>query len=108
VASAMVNTAHATALTTNAEKNFKVAFPQPQAEVERAKVAAAMRRHLRLWQGRKDSHASPEQPVAASAWPIEPRRSMDWLVDLAPDKRHGRAHPRATAEALRGAVSCLV
>ena len=35
-------------LTSDADMNLKVAHPHPQADAERAKVIAAMRRHLRL------------------------------------------------------------
>lgn len=58
----MTDAWNATALTTDAEMNLKVAYPHPRADVERAKVAVAMRRHLRVWRGRKDSQCSPTQP----------------------------------------------
>jgi len=51
------------------DMNLKVAYPHPQADAERAKVIAAMRKHLRLWSGIQGSrpimrggHTSPDHP----------------------------------------------
>ncbi len=54
----MADAWNATPLTNDTEMNLKVAYPHPQADAERAKVAAAMRRHLRAWRGWKDSQNS--------------------------------------------------
>lgn len=36
-------------LTSDADVNLKISYSHPQADAERAKVIAAMRRYLRLW-----------------------------------------------------------
>jgi hypothetical protein len=40
---------NAAPLTSDTDMNLKVGYPHPRADSERARVAAAMRRHLRLW-----------------------------------------------------------
>jgi hypothetical protein len=43
----------ATPLTRDTDMNFKIAYPHPKSDAERARVIDAMRQHLRLWPSTK-------------------------------------------------------